>query len=126
MCGIVGYVGPRDVRSLLIGGLRLLEYRGYDSAGIALACATELRHTKRAGRLANLETALAAVPASETPEAAGMAHTRWATHGAPTDTNAHPHFDEAGAIAVIHNGIIETTPSFESPWRLAAIALVLR
>jgi glucosamine--fructose-6-phosphate aminotransferase (isomerizing) len=107
MCGIVGYVGPRDVRSLLISGLRLLEYRGYDSAGIALACATELRHTKRAGRLANLVTALAAVPASETPEAAGMAHTRWATHGAPTDTNAHPHFDEAGAIAVIHNGIIE-------------------
>ena len=106
MCGIVGYVGPRDVRSTLIAGLRHLEYRGYDSAGLVVAAASGGLHAiKRAGRLANLEAAVGESAADA--GIAGMAHTRWATHGGPTDDNAHPHLDEAGAIAVIHNGIIE-------------------
>jgi glucosamine--fructose-6-phosphate aminotransferase (isomerizing) len=105
MCGIVGYIGSRDVSTTLIEGLRLLEYRGYDSAGIAVAASGgEISMRKRAGRLANLEGVLGELP---TDSVAGIAHTRWATHGAPTDTNAHPHMDEHGKIAIIHNGIIE-------------------
>ena len=105
MCGIVGYIGSRDVSTTLIEGLRLLEYRGYDSAGIAVAATGgEISMRKRAGRLANLEGVLGELP---TGSVAGIAHTRWATHGAPTDLNAHPHMDEHGEIAIIHNGIIE-------------------
>ena len=105
MCGIVGYIGSRDVSTTLIEGLRLLEYRGYDSAGIAVAATGgEISMRKRAGRLANLEGVLDELP---TGSIAGIAHTRWATHGAPTDLNAHPHMDEHGEIAIIHNGIIE-------------------
>jgi glucosamine--fructose-6-phosphate aminotransferase (isomerizing) len=105
MCGIVGYIGSRDVSTTLIEGLRLLEYRGYDSAGIAVAATGgEISMRKRAGRLANLEGVLGELP---TGSIAGIAHTRWATHGAPTDLNAHPHMDEHGEIAIIHNGIIE-------------------
>jgi glucosamine--fructose-6-phosphate aminotransferase (isomerizing) len=105
MCGIVGYIGSRDVSTTLIEGLRLLEYRGYDSAGIAVAATGgEISMRKRAGRLANLEGVVGELP---TGSIAGIAHTRWATHGAPTDLNAHPHMDEHGAIAIIHNGIIE-------------------
>jgi glucosamine--fructose-6-phosphate aminotransferase (isomerizing) len=105
MCGIVGYTGPREAGPILLEGLRRLEYRGYDSAGIALVDEDgELFVEKRAGKLANLEAALA----SGTPHAAvGLAHTRWATHGPPTDLNAHPHQDCTGDITVIHNGIIE-------------------
>lgn len=105
MCGIVGYIGSRDVSLTLIDGLRLLEYRGYDSAGIAVAAAGgEISMRKRAGRLANLESVIGELPSGSI---AGIAHTRWATHGAPTDLNAHPHMDEHGEIAIIHNGIIE-------------------
>ena len=105
MCGIVGYIGSRDVSTTLIEGLRLLEYRGYDSAGIAVAATGgEISMRKRAGRLANLEGVVGELP---TGSIAGIAHTRWATHGAPTDLNAHPHMDEHGEIAIIHNGIIE-------------------
>lgn len=105
MCGIVGYIGSRDVSTTLIAGLRLLEYRGYDSAGIAVAATGgEISMRKRAGRLANLEGVVGELPAGSV---AGIAHTRWATHGAPTDLNAHPHMDEHGDIAIIHNGIIE-------------------
>src|SRR5512142_1802834 len=105
MCGIVGYTGPREAGPILIEGLRRLEYRGYDSAGIALVDdAGDLFVEKRAGKLSNLQTAIA----DRTPHAAiGLAHTRWATHGRPNDLNAHPHMDCTGDITVIHNGIIE-------------------
>jgi glutamine---fructose-6-phosphate transaminase (isomerizing) len=105
MCGIVGYTGPREAGPLLIEGLKRLEYRGYDSAGIALVDdAGDLFVEKRAGKLVNLQTAIA----DRTPHAAiGLAHTRWATHGRPNDLNAHPHQDCTGEITVIHNGIIE-------------------
>jgi glucosamine--fructose-6-phosphate aminotransferase (isomerizing) len=105
MCGIVGYTGPREAGPILIEGLRRLEYRGYDSAGIALVDeAGDLFVEKKAGKLANLRTAIA----DRTPHAAiGLAHTRWATHGRPNDLNAHPHQDCTGNITVIHNGIIE-------------------
>jgi glutamine---fructose-6-phosphate transaminase (isomerizing) len=105
MCGIVGYIGPREAAPILLEGLARLEYRGYDSAGIALVTADgELFVEKRAGKLAVLRTALA----DQTPSAAiGLAHTRWATHGRPNDLNAHPHVDCTGDITVIHNGIIE-------------------
>ena len=105
MCGIVGYTGPREAGPILIEGLRRLEYRGYDSAGIALVDENgSLFVEKKAGKLANLQTAIA----DRTPHAAiGLAHTRWATHGRPNDLNAHPHQDCSGEITVIHNGIIE-------------------
>src|SRR5688572_11667519 len=104
MCGIVGYVGPDEALPILLEGLRRLEYRGYDSAGVALLDGG-LSVVKRAGKLSELEDALAAGdrPTGHT----GMGHTRWATHGPPTDQNAHPHVDCSGRIAVIHNGIIE-------------------
>jgi glucosamine--fructose-6-phosphate aminotransferase (isomerizing) len=105
MCGIVGYTGPRAAGPILLEGLRRLEYRGYDSAGIALVTESgELFVEKRAGKLANLQTALL----DRTPNAGiGLAHTRWATHGRPNDLNAHPHVDCKGEITVVHNGIIE-------------------
>jgi glucosamine--fructose-6-phosphate aminotransferase (isomerizing) len=105
MCGIVGYTGPREAGPILIEGLKRLEYRGYDSAGIALVDdGGGLFVEKRAGKLANLQTAIA----DRTPHAAiGLAHTRWATHGRPSDLNAHPHQDCTGDITVIHNGIVE-------------------
>ncbi len=105
MCGIVGYTGPREAGPILMEGLRRLEYRGYDSAGIALVDESgELFVAKKAGKLANLESVLN----GNTPHAAlGLAHTRWATHGRPNDLNAHPHQDCTGDITVIHNGIIE-------------------
>src|SRR3989449_5961270 len=105
MCGIVGYTGPREAGPILIEGLKRLEYRGYDSAGIALVDeAGDLFVEKKAGKLSNLQTAIA----DRTPHAAiGLAHTRWATHGRPSDLNAHPHQDCTGEITVIHNGIIE-------------------
>ncbi len=104
MCGIVGYVGPDEALPIILEGLRRLEYRGYDSAGVALIDG-DLKVVKRAGKLGELESALRSegAPAGTT----GMGHTRWATHGAPTDRNAHPHLDCTGRIAVIHNGIIE-------------------
>jgi len=109
MCGIVGYVGPKvDGRALevIMEGLARLEYRGYDSAGVALICGEDVVTTKRAGKLANLISALAEAPLPESSTAIG--HTRWATHGAPTNQNAHPHRGgEDGKLALIHNGIIE-------------------
>ncbi len=104
MCGIVGYTGPQSAITPLIEGLRRLEYRGYDSAGIALGTPDRLYIEKRAGKLINLENALG----DSLPEVhSGIGHTRWATHGGPTDRNAHPHVDNDGKLAVIHNGIIE-------------------
>ncbi len=104
MCGIVGYTGPQSAVTPLIEGLRRLEYRGYDSAGIALGTPGKLFIQKKAGKLANLENELdATLPIVHS----GIGHTRWATHGGPTDHNAHPHVDNEGKLAVIHNGIIE-------------------
>ena len=105
MCGIVGYVGPRNAAPILLDGLRRLEYRGYDSAGIALLTESgEVFVEKKAGKLANLTEHLnGAAPAGHP----GIAHTRWATHGRPNDVNAHPHADCTGQLALIHNGIIE-------------------
>lgn len=104
MCGIVGYTGPQSAVTPLIEGLRRLEYRGYDSAGIALGTPGKLFIQKKAGKLANLENELdATLPMVHS----GIGHTRWATHGGPTDHNAHPHVDNEGKLAVIHNGIIE-------------------
>ena len=105
MCGIIGYTGKNSALTPVIDGLRRLEYRGYDSAGIALPTeiGKPLYIEKRAGKLKNLEKALAKTPNSTS----GIGHTRWATHGGPTDTNAHPHIDNEGKLALIHNGIIE-------------------
>jgi len=104
VCGIVGYTGPQSALTPIVEGLRRLEYRGYDSAGIALGTSNSLFVEKRAGKLANLEGAL---PADLPMVHSGIGHTRWATHGGPTDRNAHPHLDNEGKLAVIHNGIIE-------------------
>ena len=104
MCGIVGYVGTENALPVLLDGMRKLEYRGYDSAGVAVLDDGELTVVKRAGHLANLDEAL---DTSTIDGSLGIGHTRWATHGAPTDLNAHPHLDCTGDIAVVHNGIIE-------------------
>jgi glucosamine--fructose-6-phosphate aminotransferase (isomerizing) len=105
MCGIVGYVGDQPALDVVIDGLRHLEYRGYDSAGVALVSEGEVHFQKSAGKLANLDAALAEDPM---PKAVtGIGHTRWATHGAPTNRNAHPQLDCTGKLAVVHNGIIE-------------------
>ncbi|MEU1619184.1 glutamine--fructose-6-phosphate transaminase (isomerizing) [Streptomyces sp. NPDC008238] len=105
MCGIVGYVGGQSALDVVITGLKRLEYRGYDSAGVAVLADGGLAAAKKAGKLANLEKLLDERPLPTGP--AGLGHTRWATHGAPTDANAHPHLDNAGRVAVVHNGIIE-------------------
>jgi len=108
MCGIVGYVGHQSARDVVVDALRRMEYRGYDSAGIALVDGVgKLTVQRRAGRLSNLESALADTEPTELAGTTGLGHTRWATHGRPTDRNAHPHRDAAGKIAVVHNGIIE-------------------
>ncbi|MBU6148121.1 MAG: glutamine--fructose-6-phosphate transaminase (isomerizing) [Actinomycetales bacterium] len=105
MCGIVGYVGSRNALGTTVAGLRRLEYRGYDSAGVAVVADGALQVRKRAGRLDRLADLLGSDPLPGSRVAIG--HTRWATHGAPTDQNAHPHVDPAGRVALIHNGIIE-------------------
>ena len=104
MCGIVGYIGDENARDIIIDGLKRLEYRGYDSAGIALCTENGLVVRKRQGRIQNLEDMIAGENLSAN---LGIGHTRWATHGAPSDRNAHPHCDRSGKIAVVHNGIVE-------------------
>ncbi|NYE37223.1 glucosamine--fructose-6-phosphate aminotransferase (isomerizing) [Nocardioides cavernae] len=105
MCGIVGYVGDKPAQGVVVEGLRRMEYRGYDSAGIALVDAGSIVSDKRAGKLANLEKAIAEAPLPAVTT--GIGHTRWATHGPPTDRNAHPHLGRARRVALVHNGIIE-------------------
>ncbi|GAA4300818.1 glutamine--fructose-6-phosphate transaminase (isomerizing) [Streptomyces venetus] len=105
MCGIVGYVGPQSALEVVMAGLKRLEYRGYDSAGVAVLADGGLAAAKKAGKLLNLEKELDGRPLPT--GATGIGHTRWATHGGPTDLNAHPHLDNAGRVAVVHNGIIE-------------------
>ncbi|MET7637525.1 glutamine--fructose-6-phosphate transaminase (isomerizing) [Streptomyces sp. NPDC005438] len=105
MCGIVGYVGGRSALDVVTAGLRRLEYRGYDSAGVAVLADGGLAASKKAGKLANLDKELAGRPLPS--GTTGIGHTRWATHGGPSDANAHPHLDNSGRVAVVHNGIIE-------------------
>ena len=99
MCGIVGYVGAQQALEVVVAGLRRLEYRGYDSAGVAVIADGRLDIRKKAGKLANLEELLGTDPLPQSTT--GIGHTRWATHGGPTDRNAHPHVSEDGRIAVI-------------------------
>ncbi|MBO0678839.1 glutamine--fructose-6-phosphate aminotransferase, partial [Mycolicibacterium sp. S2-37] len=115
MCAIVGYVGRRPACNILVGALRRMEYRGYDSSGIALLGGDGgLTVRRRAGRLVNLEAALDDSDSDVLTGSTGVGHTRWASHGRPTDRNAHPHRDAAGKIAVVHNGIIENFTALRS------------
>ena len=121
MCGIVGYVGQKQALEIVVGGLRRLEYRGYDSAGVAVISAGQLVVRKKAGKLANLETLLGTDPMPDSTT--GIGHTRWATHGGPTDSNAHPHVSENGRVAVIHNGIIENFAELRDELTAAGVTL---
>ncbi|MEQ8324964.1 MAG: glutamine--fructose-6-phosphate transaminase (isomerizing) [Vicingaceae bacterium] len=109
MCGIIGYIGPRESYPLIIKGLKRMEYRGYDSAGVAILQDT-IKIFKKKGKVSDLEEF---VNGQQLTSHAGIGHTRWATHGAPNDTNAHPHFDHSGKLAIIHNGIIENYGSLK-------------
>src|SRR6202045_4711651 len=104
MCGIIGYVGRSQAAPILLDGLRRLEYRGYDSAGVAIINGDHVETRKCAGRIASLTKLISEKPATGSY---GISHTRWATHGKVTDENAHPHFDATGKIALVHNGVIE-------------------
>lgn len=110
MCGIIGYVGYREAEPVLLAGLRRLEYRDYDSAGVATLTGSSLHVRKKAGRIAGLTDYLAQHPA---PGRVGIGHTRWATHGGATDGNAHPHLSFDGQVAVVHNGVIENHAALE-------------
>ncbi|MBX2883279.1 MAG: glutamine--fructose-6-phosphate transaminase (isomerizing) [Granulosicoccus sp.] len=121
MCGIIGYTGSAVAQPILMDGLRALEYRGYDSAGIAVMHRGKLKTCKAEGRLAALAAALPRKPFTGTT---GIGHTRWATHGKPTDLNAHPHNDSSQQIAVVHNGIIENAASLRSQLEQQGISLV--
>src|ERR1700682_2963814 len=104
MCGIFGYIGSRDAVKILLDGLRRLEYRGYDSAGLAIQTPSGLEVRRSTGRIDGLDRLVPSNPLSGT---VGLGHTRWATHGRPADHNAHPHRDCSGRLAVVHNGILE-------------------
>ncbi|MDY6997730.1 MAG: glutamine--fructose-6-phosphate transaminase (isomerizing) [Actinomycetota bacterium] len=122
MCGIVGYVGQRPACDIVVDALRRMEYRGYDSAGVALLDGRGgLTVSRKAGRLANLETELVEAGINGAHGATGLGHTRWATHGRPTDRNAHPHCDATGKVAVVHNGIIENYASLRTELERAGV-----
>src|SRR6516164_2622431 len=104
MCGIIGYIGSKEAEPILVDGLRRLEYRGYDSTGLATLTGRRMHVRKRAGRVAELAVHLRDRPA---PGCVGISHTRWATHGPATDINAHPHFGGDDLVAIVHNGVIE-------------------
>ncbi|TCP53254.1 glucosamine--fructose-6-phosphate aminotransferase (isomerizing) [Tamaricihabitans halophyticus] len=123
VCGIVGYVGHRPALDVVIGGLRRLEYRGYDSAGVAIANGGRLAVERKAGRLANLEAQLDMVGRDEFAGTSGMGHTRWATHGPPVDRNSHPHRDGTGQLAVVHNGIIENFAALRGELEAAGVEM---
>jgi glucosamine--fructose-6-phosphate aminotransferase (isomerizing) len=114
MCGIVGYIGKENAADVLLDGLRRLEYRGYDSAGLAVYDGKDLSFRRSVGKLSALEEVLRKEPVRGT---AGIGHTRWATHGLPTEENAHPHRDASGRVAVVHNGIIENYAALKSDLR---------
>jgi len=122
MCGIVGYVGQKQALEIVVAGLRRLEYRGYDSAGVAVISDSELEVRKKAGKLANLESLLGTDPLPDSTT--GIGHTRWATHGGPTDSNAHPHVSDDGTVAVIHNGIIENFAELRAELTAAGVVLL--
>src|SRR3982751_3667568 len=111
MCGIVGYVGKRPVQEILLEGLRKLEYRGYDSAGVSVLAGAEIESVRAVGNLSHLDAAIHAgnggVAVAAPPATTGIGHTRWATHGRVTQENAHPHFDTTARVHVVVNGIIE-------------------
>ncbi|PKQ31541.1 MAG: glutamine--fructose-6-phosphate transaminase (isomerizing) [Actinobacteria bacterium HGW-Actinobacteria-2] len=119
MCGIIGYVGPRVAHAVVVEGLRRMEYRGYDSAGAAVITPDGISVRKKAGKIGNLDALLASDPLPET--GIGIGHTRWATHGGPTDTNAHPHVSADGRIALIHNGIIENFATLRAELRAKGV-----
>ena len=122
MCGIVGYVGQRPACGIVVDALRRMEYRGYDSSGVALVDGHGgLTVQRRAGRLANLEAALTEAGEDNLVGSTGLGHTRWATHGRPTDRNAHPHRDASGKVAVVHNGIIENFPVLRAELEAAGV-----
>ncbi|MHA6801284.1 glutamine--fructose-6-phosphate transaminase (isomerizing) [Bounagaea algeriensis] len=124
MCGIVGYAGHRQALDVVLGGLRRLEYRGYDSAGVALPNGRgPLAVERAAGALSNLEERLAASDGARFAGTSGMGHTRWATHGAPTDRNAHPHCDSSGRVGVVHNGIIENFSALRAELEAAGVEM---
>src|ERR1700744_4873347 len=120
MCGIVGYIGKRDATPVLIEGLHRLEYRGYDSAGLAVVHRGRLQVTKTPGRVADLRSKLPQTAKATT----GIGHTRWATHGEPNEVNAHPHADASGRIAVVHNGIFENAEELRDELTAAGGTLV--
>src|SRR5512141_2896791 len=111
MCGIVGYIGDKNAAPLLIDGLRRLEYRGYDSAGITIQVDGHLQTRKSVGKIAELEKLIG--NGNAPVGTMGIAHTRWATHGAPNTVNAHPHHDCTGDISIVHNGIIENASTLK-------------
>lgn len=121
MCGIVGYVGPREAAGVLLDGLSRLEYRGYDSAGLAVAHRRKVTVRRTAGRVEDLRALLGEAPP---PGRSGVAHTRWATHGEPSEANAHPHTDASGRVAIVHNGIVENADALRAA--LTARGVVLR
>src|SRR5438309_10522021 len=112
MCGIVGYVGPREAAAVLVEGLSRLEYRGYDSAGVAVLNGGGVETRKLAGRIGRLRDLLSEAPLHGS---CCIGHTRWATHGAPTERNAHPHCDCSCPLALVHNGIIEHAQELPTP-----------
>ena len=111
MCGIVGYIGHRDAYPIIINGLKRLEYRGYDSAGIALYDGAKIQLAKTKGKVVDLEAQVA--KDITTKGSLGIGHTRWATHGVPNDVNSHPHYSNSGDLVIIHNGIIENYSSIK-------------
>ncbi len=124
MCGIVGYIGSKDACPFLVSGLQRLEYRGYDSAGIAtLRAAENIRVTKVAGRVSDLDAALKRASMSGN---VGIGHTRWATHGAATQENAHPHEGGNGLLSLVHNGVIENYEPLKRAWRQRATTFIRR
>src|SRR6516225_2303150 len=117
MCGIIGYIGKSEATPILVDGLRRLEYRGYDSAGVATLGNGKLELRKCAGRISNLSQMVEKDPVQGF---SGIGHTRWATHGGVTDNNAHPHLDQSGKLALIHNGVIENFQQLRDPLVLPA------
>ncbi len=111
MCGIVGYIGKKEAYPIVIEGLKRLEYRGYDSAGIALYDGSDLKLSKTKGKVADLEDRISSE--ISTKGTVGIGHTRWATHGVPNDVNSHPHYSNSGDLVIIHNGIIENYESIK-------------
>lgn len=121
MCGIVGYIGHREAYPIILEGLKRLEYRGYDSAGIALFDGTDIKLSKTKGKVADLEEKLE--KEIGTKGSLGIGHTRWATHGVPNDVNSHPHYSNSGDLVIIHNGIIENYDALKQELKKEVIRL---